>query len=340
MSKDDFTKQKNRISAQLSRVRRNAIMQSLIQVCIFNIKAKMEQDEDIEEVKQVLKEHLCRECKGKFTGNKCPNDKPSTLSNSPSNSPSHRDNRPAVTFSRGGAFNIFMSLALVACIMSVAFIGTGEHNNGSYPALDVSNPSSGNRFLRGVEEQLPIPVCSQTQGMSTQQDIDRMLKNARIVYLNRDGSLVDSINLYQNMDFSDCETIKQKCGSVSRPTEESPSFVAQKLNKTFEDFDMNTPVPFSHAKESKEVPTFFFGNSKQLNNEPIYIVQKDGNQVKFIVQADDFMKDQEGGNLLNSLGAAYEPNSDENIGKFMQFTCSIDSIDLLTGDERLFQGLA
>jgi hypothetical protein len=176
MSKDDFTKQKNRISAQLSRVRRNAIMQSLIQVCIFNIKAKMEQDEDIEEVKQVLKEHLCTECKGKFTGSSCPNSRPSTLSHAPSSTSSQRVNRPAITFSRGGAFNIFMSLALVACIMSVAFIGTGENNNGPYPALDVSNPSSGNRYLREVEEQLPIPVCSETQIMRHQQDFDRMLK--------------------------------------------------------------------------------------------------------------------------------------------------------------------
>lgn len=58
MTKADFIKQKNRISAQLSRERREAIMHSLIDVCLNNIKAKKELDADIEEVKQVLKESL------------------------------------------------------------------------------------------------------------------------------------------------------------------------------------------------------------------------------------------------------------------------------------------
>lgn len=175
MSKDEFTKQKNRISAQLSRVRRNAIMQSLIQVCIYNIKTKMEQDDDIKEVKEVLKDHMCRDCKEKFTGASCSDPRPSTLHHSPSSSPSHRENRPAITFTRGGAFNIFMGLALVACIMSVAFIGSGD-KNGPYPALDVSNPGSGNRYLREASEQLPVPFTGQTEGINYQQDMDRWLK--------------------------------------------------------------------------------------------------------------------------------------------------------------------
>ena len=156
------------------------------------------------------------------------------------------------------------------------------------------------------------------------------------MYLNQDGSLVETTNLYRYVDYSDCETIKQKCGSVSQPTEETPSFVAQKLNKTFEDFDANTPVPYSQAKNGKEIPTFFFGNSKQLNNEPIYIVPKEGIKAKFMMQADEFMKDQVGSNIFNSLGAAYDPYSADSQGTYIQFTCSIDSIDMIEADERVF----
>lgn len=58
MLKDLYTKQKNRMSAQLSRERREAILHSLINVCIENIKAKKEMDKDIVEVKQVLKDTL------------------------------------------------------------------------------------------------------------------------------------------------------------------------------------------------------------------------------------------------------------------------------------------
>lgn len=59
MSRSEYTKKKNRISAQLSRERREAILHSLIAVCIDNIKAKKELDEDITEVREVLKETLC-----------------------------------------------------------------------------------------------------------------------------------------------------------------------------------------------------------------------------------------------------------------------------------------
>lgn len=62
MDRSEFTKKKNRISAQLSRERREAILHSLMNVCIENIKAKKELDSDIEEVKRVLKETLCNEC--------------------------------------------------------------------------------------------------------------------------------------------------------------------------------------------------------------------------------------------------------------------------------------
>jgi len=66
MNRSEFTKKKNRISAQLSRERREAILHSLINVCIENIKAKKELDSDIEEVKRVLKATICQECTSKL----------------------------------------------------------------------------------------------------------------------------------------------------------------------------------------------------------------------------------------------------------------------------------
>lgn len=144
------------------------------------------------------------------------------------------------------------------------------------------------------------------------------------------------------MDFSDCETIKQKCGSLNKPSsDEAPSFVAQKLNKTFEDFDMNTPVPYSDSTyKAKEMPTFLFGNSQQLNKEQIYLVQNSQNQMKIIVEAEEFMKTQGESNLLGSLGANYETHMSPEGKQYLEFTCSIDAIDLITGNDVLFQGIA
>ena len=75
MSKVEYTKKKNRISAQLSRERREAIMHSLINVCITNIKAKKDLNADVEEVKHLLKDTLCSDCKISLRGK--PN--PSTI---------------------------------------------------------------------------------------------------------------------------------------------------------------------------------------------------------------------------------------------------------------------
>jgi hypothetical protein len=68
MSKVEYTKKKNRISAQLSRERREAIMHSLINVCITNIKAKKDLNADVEEVKHLLKDTLCSDCKQSLRG--------------------------------------------------------------------------------------------------------------------------------------------------------------------------------------------------------------------------------------------------------------------------------
>ncbi len=116
MTKGDFTKQKNRISAQLSRERREAIMHSLINVCINNIKSKKELDADIEEVKLVLKESLCDTCTSNLSGVECSSQRPSTIHKKAANSFKSKEKKsnPAITVSRPGTWGLLMSFAVIA----------------------------------------------------------------------------------------------------------------------------------------------------------------------------------------------------------------------------------
>ena len=127
MTKSEFTKQKNRISAQLSRERREAIMHSLISVCINNIKAKKELDADIEEVKQVLKESLWGSCNSNLRGVQCSSEKPSTLHIKASGDKEMKDinekkSISAISVSRPGTWGLLMSFAVIAWVLGVALI--------------------------------------------------------------------------------------------------------------------------------------------------------------------------------------------------------------------------
>lgn len=137
MTKGDFTKQKNRISAQLSRERREAIMHSLINVCINNIKGKKELDDDIEEVKHVLKESLCDTCSTNLRGAHCSSHKPSTVNKPAAGSFKVKDKKSnaAITVSRPGTWGLLMSFAVIACVFGVAFLGQ-EDANGSLQGGD------------------------------------------------------------------------------------------------------------------------------------------------------------------------------------------------------------
>lgn len=58
-----YTSKKNRISAQLSRDRRSAIVQSLMDLCVDNIERRENLEFELDEAKDVLKKTLCEECK-------------------------------------------------------------------------------------------------------------------------------------------------------------------------------------------------------------------------------------------------------------------------------------
>lgn len=139
MPKGEYVKKKNRISAQLSRERREAILHSLINVCIENIKEKQSLDSDIQEVKQVLKDTLCGNCCSKLKGAQLvENQKPSTTHKKAAggNLTLNRRGNSAITISRPGTWGIFMSIAVIACVLSVAFfdINGGPAAIGGVPA--------------------------------------------------------------------------------------------------------------------------------------------------------------------------------------------------------------
>ena len=62
--KEKYTVKKNRISAQLSRDRRSAIVQSLMELCVQNIEKRKHMEQELEEAKDILKRTLCDGCKG------------------------------------------------------------------------------------------------------------------------------------------------------------------------------------------------------------------------------------------------------------------------------------
>ena len=135
MDRSEFTKKKNRISAQLSRERREAIMHSLIKVWIENIKAKKELDSDVDEVKRILKETLCSGCKDNLRGlSKGKN--PSTLKMQASVDKASKKNKknPAISISGGGAMQIIMSIAAIAVFACIASVSLSPNTQDNFMA--------------------------------------------------------------------------------------------------------------------------------------------------------------------------------------------------------------
>ena len=62
-NRDKYTVQKNRISAQLSRDRRSAIVQSLMELCVTNFEKRDALERDLEDAKDILQKTLCGTCK-------------------------------------------------------------------------------------------------------------------------------------------------------------------------------------------------------------------------------------------------------------------------------------
>lgn len=61
--KNEYTSKKNRISAQLSRDRRSAIVQSLMELCVSSMEQKEELEGELEGARDILKKSLCTDCK-------------------------------------------------------------------------------------------------------------------------------------------------------------------------------------------------------------------------------------------------------------------------------------
>ena len=150
ISKSEYTKKKNRISAQLSRERREAIMHSLINVCIENIKAKKELDGDIEEVKQVLKDTLCQDCCSKLKGTPAPEACQSTLNikKSGASKPKSKKKTPGIVVRRPGSWGLLMSFAVIAWVLSVAFMSVKESHTSEMGTSDVGTELMNSRYLR------------------------------------------------------------------------------------------------------------------------------------------------------------------------------------------------
>lgn len=117
MEKHEFTLIKNRISAQLSRERRQAILHSLINVCLENIKAKRDLDDDIDEAKNIIKSNICDGCKTRFkeiASGKCLSSTLNKQAASDAQTKSKPKKTSALSISRNGTLAIIMSLAVFA----------------------------------------------------------------------------------------------------------------------------------------------------------------------------------------------------------------------------------
>ena len=181
MTKAEYTKKKNRISAQLSRERREAIMHSLINVCIQNIKAKKELDEvegDIDEARQILKDTLCDTCCTKLKGATLQKEAPSTLGIKPSKGPkvTPKKNNPGIVVSRPGTWGLLMSFAVIACVFSVAFLNVNESSRSERGPIGTELIHS--RYLREDPELYNDLV------REISEDDEELLNNLPDVYSN------------------------------------------------------------------------------------------------------------------------------------------------------------
>ena len=129
MDKHEFTLIKNRISAQLSRERRQAILHSLINVCLENIKAKRELDDDIDEAKNIIKSTIWEWWKTKFK--EMTNLHKNSTINKEAASDAHtkpkQKKNSMISISRNGTFALIMSLAVFACIATMSLLPQTEN---------------------------------------------------------------------------------------------------------------------------------------------------------------------------------------------------------------------
>jgi hypothetical protein len=152
MSKVEYTKKKNRISAQLSRERREAIMHSLINVCVTNIKAKRDLNADVEEVKHLLKDTLCSDCKHSLRGKPNPTVRPTTIHTKAACDTKEKRKNPGITITRPGAWGIVMSFAVMACIFTAAFVNMDTQSDPAYSALPETKISDPIRYLKSFDD--------------------------------------------------------------------------------------------------------------------------------------------------------------------------------------------
>lgn len=172
MDKHEFTLIKNRISAQLSRERRQAILHSLINVWLENIKAKQELDSDIDEAKKIIKSTICDGWKTKFkeiTSGKCMNSTINKEAASDTHSKSKTKKSSALSISRNGTLAILMSLAVFAWIATIGLLPSTENKqmmvNTNLSLIDYSSEiqtinSMEKRYLRSSTETFDEAVES------------------------------------------------------------------------------------------------------------------------------------------------------------------------------------
>ena len=163
MDKHEFTLIKNRISAQLSRERRQAILHSLINVCLENIKAKRELDDDIDEAKNIIKSTIWEWWKTKFK--EMTNLHKNSTINKDAASDAHtkpkQKKNSMISISRNGTFALIMSLAVFACIATMSLLPQTENKplmiNANLNLLDYGEEiqtinNMEKRYLRSTSE--------------------------------------------------------------------------------------------------------------------------------------------------------------------------------------------
>lgn len=171
MSKIEYTKKKNRISAQLSRERREAIMHSLINVCITNIKAKKDLNADVEEVKHLLKDTLCSDCKLNLKGKQSPTLKPSTINMEAASDFKEKKKTAGITITRPGAWGIVMSFAVIACLFTASFVNLDNQNDPNFTAIPETKLSDPIRYLKSFDDSYNVPAL-----ISDQKEFDQLAK--------------------------------------------------------------------------------------------------------------------------------------------------------------------
>ncbi|CAI2385556.1 unnamed protein product [Moneuplotes crassus] len=355
MTKGDFTKQKNRISAQLSRERREAIMHSLINVCINNIKGKKELDADIEEVKAVLKESLCDTCTKNLSGAQCTPKRPSTVNIKASSSMNfnQKKSNPALTVSRPGAWGLLMSFAVIACVFGVAFMGSENNQRQLTGGFD----SGDNYPLRQLKEINIEPTSMMSyispSDINQKKTMTNLLSKAKNTYLNRETELVESAALYNKIDFSNCgsklrvdpstlveqqpefQNINFKLNNLEDQRRSKEASYDSGMNRALpsSNEEKNLPAPISLVRNKTEEPTMLCGGSDFLSQGNLFLQKDECNNFNVWVPLNALAKSNQASELLNSLGIHTISNAIYETDSFIEFKCAIDSINLISGKD-------